>query len=473
MNLAIRAYIGAVCVLATFLAVRQDWTAFVGWAAEDYWGFATLIVLGIAAEQQALTIKVGRIAGGSSIAFLPLLTIVLLFGPTPAVVFYIVGGVIAEYLIRHKEPWRANFNVGQYVASTALGGAAFTAAGGEALITLDDTVRSSMILEQFGPFVLFGVVFLVVNNAFVAGVMALSQGMKFRETWRHLVGASGTNLLLDLLIGPIAIAVATLYLQIGPTGLLLAILPLFFIRHSYQTTQELQVANRDLLKALVKAIETRDPYTSGHSLRVSHLAKTIAEQLGLARTAVERIEVAALLHDIGKIEATYADILGKPDSLTPEERATIQSHVTRGEELLRDLASVPEDVVKAVRHHHEREDGSGYPDGLRGAEIPIGARIIVVCDAVDAMLSDRPYRRALPVSVVLRQLREHSGRQFDSVIVDALLDSDVLRGYAHAIRVSRVQHSAEVGPPTGEASDRAAVARWPDSAQADALVSRG
>jgi putative nucleotidyltransferase with HDIG domain len=139
-------------------------------------------------------------------------------------------------------------------------------------------------------------------------------------------------------------------------------------------------------------------------MRVSQLAQRIAEELGLNRMAVDQIANAALLHDIGKIEAVYTEILRKPDSLTPEERAIMESHVTRGVKLLRDLSSVPEEVVRIVRHHHEREDGNGYPDGLLAHEIPIGSKIIVLCDAVDAMLSDRPYRDALPLSAVLEQL---------------------------------------------------------------------
>jgi HD-GYP domain-containing protein (c-di-GMP phosphodiesterase class II) len=133
----------------------------------------------------------------------------------------------------------------------------------------------------------------------------------------------------------------------------------------------------------------------------------------------------------------YTDILRKPDSLTDEERAIIESHVVRGEQLLRDLSSVPESVVLAVRHHHEREDGKGYPDGLVGDDIPVGAKIIVVCDAIDAMLSDRPYRKALPLSVVFDELKEHAGTHFDLELVKLLLRSDILADYAEMMRVQR------------------------------------
>jgi putative nucleotidyltransferase with HDIG domain len=170
---------------------------------------------------------------------------------------------------------------------------------------------------------------------------------------------------------------------------------------------------------------------------------------------VDRIANAALLHDIGKIEAVYTEILRKPDVLTPEERAIMESHVTRGVKLLRDLSSVPEEVVKIVRHHHEREDGNGYPDGLLADEIPIGSKIIVLCDAVDAMLSDRPYRDALPLSAVLEQLEQNAGRQFDHHVVRVALRSQILVEYAETMRIARLElaHTTVLEPIPSRVAD--------------------
>lgn len=436
MSRALNLYIWAVCAGALGLSLLIDWGALGLFETADVWGFVTLVALGVIAEAQAVTIRVGKNFGGSSISFLPLLTTVLLFGPASTVLAFFVIGFIAEYFIRRKGALRANFNIGQYVLSTAVAGITYQAAGGRALMLLSESPGSEAILSQLGPFILFGVVFLVINNTAVAVAITLSQGLDLEDVWLRLVGRTGTNILSDLLIGPIAIAVAALYIQIHAVGLLLVTMPLLFIRRSYYIAVQLQQANRDLLKALVKAIETRDPYTSGHSLRVSYLARRIAEALQFDSARIEEIESAALLHDVGKIEAAYTEIIAKPDVLTPEERRVIESHVTKGEELLRNLSSVPESVILAVRHHHEREDGSGYPDGLRGSEIPIGSQIISVCDAVDAMLSDRPYRKALSVPLVLQQLTEHSGRQFSPRVVNALLESDLISEYADIMRAS-------------------------------------
>jgi putative nucleotidyltransferase with HDIG domain len=294
--------------------------------------------------------------------------------------------------------------------------------------------------------------------------ITFSQGLPFRRVWHQVLANSGASL-NDVLISPIALAVAFLYVQFGLPGILIILLPMLFIRYSYLTTSKLREANADLLTALVKAIEIRDPYTSGHSLRVSELAKRIAEELGLSRVAIDRIANAALVHDIGKIEAVYTDILRKPDVLTTDERAIMESHVARGVQLLRDLSSVPEDVVKIVMHHHEREDGQGYPDGLLGDEIPIGSKIIVLCDAVDAMLSDRPYRDALSLPAVIEQLQENAGRQFDHRVVRAATRTDILTEYAESMKLHRLAAaptSLEGTEPVRTAIELVAVSETPD-----------
>ena len=289
----------------------------------------------------------------------------------------------------------------------------------------------------------FALVFLAFNHAAVSLAITLSRGLQFRDVLAQMWGNSGASL-QDVLVSPVAILVAFLYVQWGVSGILVVLLPLLFVRRSYLTADELRAANTALLKALVKAIETRDPYTSGHSVRVSHLAKRIATRMGLSRAGVKHIETAALLHDIGKIEAPYTGILSKTETLNLQERAIIRSHVTKGEELLRNLSSFPESVLQVVRHHHEREDGGGYPDGLKGEAIPIGARIVAVCDAVDAMLSDRPYRRALTLTAVVEQLRVNKSTQFAPAVVSVLLESTLLHEYADVVAAERETEGYEV-----------------------------
>lgn len=431
----IQAYVAAMWLAAVVCLVTTDWNSLSSLENRSLVALGGLVAIALLSESLAIGVGVGK--GGSStasVAFVPLLASVQLFGPAGGVLLFAVTVPFAEVVVRRKDAFRASFNCAQTIVATTLAGAAFLLLGGQPL----EGVVSPNMTSQLWPFMAFGLLFLAVNHAAVSLAITLSQGLPFRRVWQQVLANSGASL-NDLLISPIALAVAFLYVQFGLAGILIVLLPMLFIRYSYLTTSKLRESNADLLTALVKAIEIRDPYTSGHSLRVSMLAQKIAEELGLNRIAVDRIANAALLHDIGKIEAVYTEILRKPDGLSAEERAIMESHVTRGVQLLRDLSSVPEDVVKIVRHHHEREDGKGYPDGLLGDEIPMGSKIIVLCDAVDAMLSDRPYRGALPLATVLEQLQQNAGRQFDHRVVRAATRSQILAEYAETMRIARAE----------------------------------
>jgi HD-GYP domain-containing protein (c-di-GMP phosphodiesterase class II) len=173
---------------------------------------------------------------------------------------------------------------------------------------------------------------------------------------------------------------------------------------------------------MVKAIEARDPYTSGHSRRVAHYSKIIARAIGLTAKRIDRVGTAALLHDVGKIHEMYAPILSKPDKLTPDEWAIMQTHPIRSAELVATVSNL-RDLVGPLRHHHENWDGSGYPDGLSGDDIPLESRIIMFADTIDAMTTDRPYRQARGEADVRSEFIRQRGRQFDPQICDRLLAS--------------------------------------------------
>lgn len=173
------------------------------------------------------------------------------------------------------------------------------------------------------------------------------------------------------------------------------------------------------IRALAEALEARDAYTRGHSERVTQYALRIADAMGLSESNRRMIEHAGLLHDIGKIGISDS-ILLQTTPLSPEDRATIQSHPLFGDQILGPIQFL-HDVQEVVRHHHERYDGGGYPDGLTADEIPLSARIVCVADAFDAMTSDRPYRAALSREHAVEELERERGRQFDPAVVDAFL----------------------------------------------------
>ncbi len=174
------------------------------------------------------------------------------------------------------------------------------------------------------------------------------------------------------------------------------------------------------VQMLARALEAKDAYTRGHSIRVSRYAVATAARLGFAGPELDGIRLGGELHDIGKI-GTRESVLHKPGSLTPEEFRQITEHPALGERMLSPLAHESPDVLRIVRSHHERIDGKGFPDGLRGEKIPIEARIVAVADSFDAMTTRRPYRESRPADVAVAELRRVAGTQLDPHAVEAFV----------------------------------------------------
>jgi putative nucleotidyltransferase with HDIG domain len=195
-------------------------------------------------------------------------------------------------------------------------------------------------------------------------------------------------------------------------------------QHNARLTTRLQEMTRGFVRAIADALEAKDEHMYGHSRRVRGYALGIGRRMQLDNEALEEISLAAFLHDIGKI-GTPDQILLKPAQLTNEERGIVELHSERGARM---LAGIPEmsEVAAAVRHHHERFDGSGYPEGLSGAQIPLAARIILVADAYDAMTSPRPFRKAINHASAIAQLEEAAGSHFDPEVVRAFCRFDTL-----------------------------------------------
>jgi putative two-component system response regulator len=177
---------------------------------------------------------------------------------------------------------------------------------------------------------------------------------------------------------------------------------------------------RNVIYTLALAIEANDPYTRGHSERVAEIGTSLARELDLSEGQIETVRNAGVLHDIGKIGISET-ILQKPGPLTQEELTVVQDHPEIGEKICKPLRSANK-VLTVIRHHQERFDGDGYPDGLKDEEIPVEARIIAVADAFDAMTSPRPYRPPMAIRQVLATLKRESGTQWDPEIVDIFLN---------------------------------------------------
>jgi putative nucleotidyltransferase with HDIG domain len=382
--------------------------------SRDLRGLLAFVGIAILAEAMALDFGSGHTQKSqSSLVFLPFLGMIVLFPPHIAALAVAFVIAVSQLLLRRNSLARSFLNISFAVLSASAAGLV------------------SHLVPDTGLFFVIGfaaaaATFFATNILLASAALAQLTGTALKEMFAQTTGPSGSNFTYDLLASPIAIVPVLLYDATPELGVLVIVLPLILINYSYVSKRQVIEANKDLLRALIKAIEVRDPYTSGHSERVAFLSKAIARDMGLSPRQVDQIETAALLHDIGKIDPVFETVLRKPFDLSPEERALIQTHSARGAELLKDLSSVRPEVVAAVMHHHERHDGAGYPAGLAGDEIPVAARIIMLSDSIDAMLSDRPYRKALTIKAVRDELRRCAGTQFNPEICQVVLREKTL-----------------------------------------------
>jgi putative nucleotidyltransferase with HDIG domain len=438
MNRKLTAYIGIVVSLCALAALE---VVAVGGANDraSLQAVMCFAAFGFVAQVQAF--RLPHSAAGS-ISFLPFLCAALIAPTWVTVAAAFVSMAVAE-ATRRAQLAKAIFNVAQLCLSVSCGILAFLWLGGVG-IELGDPL-------PVVPYVALITAYFAVNSLAVSGVVALSQGHRFASVWKGITLRTG---LYDLIALPVVYCFIQVYLKIGPSGLVLLAVLMLATRQLNSVNLDLQRANQDLLQVMVAAIEMRDPYTSGHSQRVAQYSKVIARAIGLSPKEVERVGVAALLHDVGKIDQRFADILQKPGRLTEEERLIIEEHPVRSAELVA-MVNGLQDLVKPVRHHHERWDGGGYPDGLAGEEIPLTARIIVFADTIDAMTSDRPYRPALGPADVRRELVKHRGKQFDPFICDRLLASDL---YESLFRLAGGRLEAPVVPPREERAPEPVIA---------------
>src|SRR2546422_4156315 len=413
-QLRIYALIAVVCSAAAFLLLTGEWQ-WPGPFPSRYWnGLAAFAILGIVSDSFFLRLPFARV--NTSVGFIPLLASVLLFGhPWPMVISGVTAWFVDSF-VRRKPAIRIWFNTAQYMLAAGLGGLIYARLGGSASL---DEFSFTLI-----PFVTLVAVFYVVNHGSVALAVAFSSGVSVREAWARIGSGS---LVTDLLSSTLAVLLAVLYVKMQFIGLAILVFPLFLVRQLYQMNLQMQEELEEKLELMVKAMEARDPYTSGHSRRVSEYALAIARELRLSANEVDEIKSAALLHDVGKIYEEFAPLLRKEGKLSPEERMIMRTHVTRSAQLVETATRLRGSVQAMIRHHHENFDGSGYPDGLAGTDIPMGARIIMIADTIDAMTTDRPYRRAMPLSRAIEELETFAGRQFDPQLVKLVSKSASIR----------------------------------------------
>jgi putative nucleotidyltransferase with HDIG domain len=266
------------------------------------------------------------------------------------------------------------------------------------------------------PMFFFSVIAFMANALIMLGMFRLNGEI----TGRDVLGTVQGLLLNVLAAMPLGLLIAEiLSLQSGTWIAMVMLFPLLLARYAWQLYLDSKRQQDRLIAAFVSTMEAKDTYTQGHSERVVEYAAMIAKQLDLGPKKITLLREAAVLHDVGKI-GIEDYILRKPGPLDPEERRKMQQHPTIGVRIVEQVGLAPE-VVQIIRQHHERPDGKGYPDGLAADKIILGAKILGVADAFDAMTSDRPYRKGMPRERAIEILLEESGKQFDPAAVEALL----------------------------------------------------
>jgi len=408
--------------LATFLSGRSRvFSAYyfavslAGYLALFFWSqdldprrwleYAIFVLLVVIAD----LVNVSLPHGGASISVSTPITFasIVIFGAYPAAWLEAVSAIIVEGLVNRRPLEKIFFNVPVLALSTGLAGLAFQA------LPFSQSLTSPLFLI---PLVVCGIVHWLVNTSLVSTIIGLSDGRNPLRIWRSNYFWNLRHLIAFV---PLTAIIILVYRFAAPWTLALFIIPLLLLRYAYRLYLDMKETHIATLTALTSALDAKDAYTHGHSYRVSRYALMLARALGLSSKRMELLEYAALLHDIGKIGVS-GDIISKDGKLTDEEYRAMKAHPAIGAKIIERLKFLNE-AAQIVKYHHERPDGKGYPEGLKGEAIPFEARILQVCDTLDAMTSTRSYRKARTIEETLEEFRKYRGTQFDPEVVDALV----------------------------------------------------
>lgn len=376
------------------------------------WAVAALALISIAAERGSIRLSATT---ETSIALLPSLLAAVLFGPVAAMI------VAAASELGDRDAPRLKWVT--YTSARAISGAATGAAALAAERLVNGAVTSVVVAT---------VVCAAVAEVFDFVFAALTRRVRRNGEIKDVVRLLGPLLAASIPLYAFVVALlAIAYTQLSGWTLPLFAVPALAAQRLFSLYREqrqlatdlleansrLERANLSFATALVATLDARDGYTAGHSATVAVYARDIAARLGLSAAEQEMAHLCGLVHDIGKI-GLPPGLLEKPGPLTLDERRQMEAHAEIGERILMNVEDYA-DIARIVRHHHERVDGNGYPDGLRSDDIPLISRILAVADAYDAMTSDRPYRDAMPSPVARMRLAQAIESQFDTSVVAA------------------------------------------------------
>lgn len=380
------------------------------YSINDYILLIAFSVLSIIAETFLIPLpKVGAI----SVSFALSYSAILLTNPLVAAIISAIGVAFrfpyvdgrGRVNILNNPIYKTVFNISEYIINLGLAGLTYVA--------LDDIINFGFHIYNPIAGIAALLVYVLLNTLFMSKLMSILLKEKMVQIWKGSFYGMLINIILVSLLG---IVLAFSYNSYGLGGLLLFFIPLLLARYTFKLYIDMRKNYFETMNVLVRAIEASDPYTSGHSIRVSAYSEAIAKQVGLPQGKIDLIKSAALLHDIGKI-GIDKNILHKNGKLEKNEFDEIKSHPSIGATIIADLSYLA-NISDIIKHHHERNDGKGYPDGLTHDNITLETSILTIADSFDAMTTNRPYRHALSLDTALDEIKINAGTQFNPDIVD-------------------------------------------------------
>ncbi|HPJ03024.1 MAG TPA: HD-GYP domain-containing protein [Candidatus Limiplasma sp.] len=378
----------------------------------------------------SLPIVISRKQQGLDITIISILAAVIVKGTYAAMVVYFISSVFTVRKVQNKH---------QHILNTPLHKTAFNTANQMIAIFVpgvllfgDGGFAGELLPNVILPSALYTAAAFLLSSSVIMVLFIITKRMKLSDASSTIKGIL-PNVLFAM---PLGVLMAWLFDMEGGHWIAMVMLfPLLLARYAWSLYIESQTQHMRLIEAFVSSMEAKDHYTEGHSRRVGALAVQIARQLRFSSAKIKQIEIAALLHDIGKI-GIEETILQKPNRLNLEEQKRIQAHPLIGVETVQRVG-ISDEITEMIRHHHERYEGGGYPDGLDHTKVSFEAYILGVADAFDAMTSDRPYRTAMSTHVAMTILEKESGKQFHPEVVRAMKD------YLYAQETPRVHRSQE------------------------------
>lgn len=376
------------------------------WGVNEHWGvMATYTILTLVSSFTPIRTLNSPLTLNNAVIF----SGIVLYGTWIGVWSALLEIIIISFIFKSKVS-RALANSGQVLITVWLVG------------TLDQFFRTYYPDYWFLTDIGLILVYWLSNTLLAAAGISYFREVSFQVIIKSMLQGGSMTYLLLMAVGEIGARFVGAYEGYSLTILLGTVLLLRSVFHQYfasisdqqKKMEEIKNLNDSFLIALAASIDARDPYTLGHSFRVAHWGRETAKFMGLPPKQSTEVYYGGIIHDIGKI-GIEDNILNKEGALSKEEFERIKEHPVIGYEILKRTSVFPE-LLPAIRWHHERVDGTGYPDKLKGNEIPLIARILAVCDAFDTMVSDRPYRKGMSVEEALRRIQEGAGTQFDAEI---------------------------------------------------------